>query len=176
MLKDRETGDCQVAPTEALRPFPPRVLPTIDLSRLIHHWWRPVALPLSVRPITISVANWWSPQAGGKSRPIASAIAAKLHQNCTRIAPELHHNCTTIAPELQQNPSNCTQLQQNHIGVGGGRPFLILILIIIPNPNLLGVCLLILIPWGSRPEVIRANLYPAWRTRVSWKELVCPYR
>jgi hypothetical protein len=40
--------------------------------------------------------------------------------NCTAIAPKLQSNCRTIAPELQQNPSNCTQLQQNHIGVGGG--------------------------------------------------------
>jgi hypothetical protein len=42
--------------------------------------------------------------------------------NCTAIAPKLQENCTRIAPELQQNPSNCTQLQQNHIGVGGGDP------------------------------------------------------
>jgi hypothetical protein len=40
--------------------------------------------------------------------------------NCTAIAPELQSNCTRIAPELQQKPSNCTQLQQNHIGWGGG--------------------------------------------------------
>jgi hypothetical protein len=32
----------------------------------------------------------------------------------------LQSNCTRIAPELQQKPSNCTQLQQNHIGWGGG--------------------------------------------------------
>jgi hypothetical protein len=42
--------------------------------------------------------------------------------NCTAIAPKLQENCTRIAPELQQNPSNCTQLQQKHIGVGGGDP------------------------------------------------------
>src|SRR6202453_2513381 len=40
--------------------------------------------------------------------------------NCTAIAPKLQSNCSRIAPELQQNASNCTQLQQKHIGVGGG--------------------------------------------------------
>jgi hypothetical protein len=35
--------------------------------------------------------------------------------NCTAIAPKLQSNCTRIAPELQQKPSNCTQLQHNHI-------------------------------------------------------------
>src|ERR1700678_2233455 len=39
----------------------------------------------------------------------------QLHCNCTKIAVELHQNCTGIAAK----PSNCTQLQQNHIGVGG---------------------------------------------------------
>ena len=122
MLKDRETRDCEVAPTGALRRFPPGVLPTRVLSRLIRLWWRPVELPHSARPITISIANFASLQAGGKSRPIASAISLQLQQNCSKIAVELHQNCTRIAPELQQKPSNCTQLQQNHIGVGGGDP------------------------------------------------------
>src|ERR1700678_991019 len=108
MLKVRETGEGEIAPTGPWRQCPPGVLPTRVLSRPICHWWHPVALPSTARPITISVANFESSQAGGKS----PNRKCKLHQNCTRIAPKLHQNCS-------KNPSNCTQLQQNHIGVGG---------------------------------------------------------
>src|ERR1700678_1599958 len=117
MLKDRETGDCQVASTGPLRQFPPGVLPTSVLSLLIRPWWRPVAPP-SLRPITISVANFKSPQAGGTSRPIATAIAAKLQQNCTRIAPELHQNCTAIAAKPQQLHTIAAKTYRG----GGGHP------------------------------------------------------
>jgi hypothetical protein len=118
MLKDRETRDCEVAPTGALRRFPPGVLPTRVLSRLIRLWWRPVELPHSARPITISIANFASLQAGGKSRPIASAISLQLQQNCSRIAPELHQNCTRIAAKTQQLHTIAAKPYRG----GGGRP------------------------------------------------------
>jgi hypothetical protein len=117
-LKVRETGDCQVAPTGPLRQFPPGVLPTSLLSRLIRYWWRPVALPPTARPITISVANFESPQVAASCLQSQVQIALQLHQNCTRIAPELHQNCTGIAAKPQQLHTIAAKSYRG----GGGRP------------------------------------------------------
>src|ERR1700678_1414429 len=104
MLKVRETGDRQVAPTGPLRQLPPGVLPTPVLSRLIRHWWRPVALPLSARPITISVANFESPKVAAGCPKSQVQIALQLQQSCRRIAPELRQNCS----KTPANAHNCS--------------------------------------------------------------------
>src|ERR1700677_1770490 len=108
MFNDRETGDCPVAPTGSLRQFPPGVLPTTVLSRLIRLWWRPVALPPIARPITISVANFESSQ-----------VATNCPESQVQIAPELHQNCTGIAAKPQQLHTIAAKLYRG----GGGRPF-----------------------------------------------------
>src|ERR1700677_2390268 len=121
MLKVRETGDCQVAPTGPLRQVPPGVLPTRVLSLLIRHWWRPVALPLSARPITISIANLVSSQVAARCPRSQVQIAPELHQNCTRIAPELHRNCTGIAAKPQQLHTIAAKPYRG--GGGGGHSY-----------------------------------------------------
>src|ERR1700677_4658029 len=65
MLKDRETGDCQVAPTGPLRQFPQGVLPTRVLSR-------PAAASLAQSQLQLHCN--------------CTKIAVELQDNCTRIA------------------------------------------------------------------------------------------